>query len=208
MNKIRKVVHFYRKIYSILKGRKLKIKPTIISIDCIGGALYSDYNLQFTSPTINLEFNNDDFILFCNHLNDFLNTNLEDVSDENHSYPLGRLENKYGSIMIHFKHYKSFSEALECWNRRKKRVDYNNIFIIMCIGPNGDEEIVKRFGTIKFDNKILLSSNIDIDKYPYCFNMKCYEYGYKDSLIQHINKYSLKRYLDEFDWLHFFKGKD
>ena len=99
-------------------------------------------------------------------------------------------------------------ELLECWNRRKKRVDYNNIFIIMCIGPNGDEEIVKRFGTIKFDNKILLSSNIDIDKYPYCFNMKCYEYGYKDSLIQHINKYSLKRYLDEFDWLHFFKGKD
>ena len=78
----------------------------------------------------------------------------------------------------------------------------------MCIGPNGNENVIKKFQTIKFKNKILLSSNINLKKYSNCFNMKCYEKGYKDSLIQHLSRYSLKRYLDEFNWIKFFNNKE
>ena len=35
------------------------------SRDCIGGVLYKDFNLEFTSPMINLEMSNEDFVIFC-----------------------------------------------------------------------------------------------------------------------------------------------
>jgi len=74
----------------------------------------------------------------------------------------------------------------------------------MCIGPNGDKKTIEDFEKLNYKHKILLSSNINVEKYPNCFNMKCYENGYKDSLIQHISKYSCKRFLNEFNWLKFF----
>jgi len=200
----RKFVHFYRKIYSYVNGFRLKNKPTIISRDCIGGVLYNDYNLPFLSPTINLEFSNKDFFLFCNYLDEFLNTDMVDISSENFEYPVGLLRNKYGDVTVYFRHYDNFETALSCWERRKKRVDYKNIYIIMCIGPNGDKKTIEDFEKLNYKHKILLSSNINVEKYPNCFNMKCYENGYKDSLIQHISKYSCKRFLNEFNWLKFF----
>lgn len=202
------IVHKYRDIYNYFTCKKLKNYPTIISRDCIGGILYKDLNLKFTSPTINLEFNNNDFILFCSYLREFLNTELKEYNMKSVSYPVGILKNKHGSIKIHFVHYTSFKQAYESWNRRRKRVNYSNIYIIMCIGPNGSEETVKKFEKLNYKHKILLTSNIDTQKYDNVYNMKCYNSGYKDSLIQHLNKYSIKRYLNEFDWIKFFNNKE
>lgn len=201
----RKIVHLYRKVYNHFYSKQLKNYPTIISRDCIGGVLYSDYNLKFTSPTIGLEFTNDDFILFCNHLKSFVNCDLIEVK---YKYPLGKLTCEYGTIYVHFKHYNNFNDALSAWDRRKLRIDYNNIYIIMCIGPNYDEKIIRQFEKIKYKHKILLSSGIDTNKYSNCFNMKCYDSNHNiDSLIQHKSKYGIKRYYDEVDWIKFFNER-
>ena len=204
MKIIRNFVHYYRNVYNKYKYRKLNNHPCIISRDCIGGALYKDFNLEFTSPMINLEMSNKDFVLFCNHLNEYIESDVKEYKNSLYNYPVGIMDLKYGKILIHFAHYKSFNEAYECWNRRKKRIDYNNIYIIMCVGPEASKKTINMFESIKYKNKILLSSNIDLSKHKDCFNMNCYNKGYRDSLIAHYNKYSFKRYLSEVDWVKFF----
>lgn len=45
-------------------------------------------------------------------------------SDKN--YPVAKLDD----VTIHFVHYKTEQEAREKWNRRKERVNYDNLFFV------------------------------------------------------------------------------
>ena len=208
MNIRKKIVKKIRKIYNRIRAKRLKNTPTIISKDCIGGVLYSDYNLKFTSPTINLDFSNEDFLKFCEHLKDYISAELVEVINDKYDYPVGRLSTKYGDITLFFRHYDNFEVASSCWNRRKERIDFDNIYIIMCVGPDVEESIINRFESLNYKHKILLSSNIDLTKHSNCYNMECYSKGYKDSLIQHKSKYGIKRYLDEINWIEFLNNKE
>ena len=38
---------------------------------------------------------------------------------------------KCGDILLNFNHYESFETANECWERRKKRIDWDNLFVMM-----------------------------------------------------------------------------
>ena len=201
----RKFVHRYRKIYNRIKYRKINHNNiTIISRDCVGAALYSDFNMKYLSPTINLGMSNEDFVLFCNNLEDIIELDVKEYKNKKYKYPVGYINYKSHKLLLHFAHYKTIDNAIECWERRKKRICYDNIYVIMCCGPNVSENDVELFETIKYDRKVLLSSGVDTKKHKDCFNMKCYENGYKDSLIAHYNKYSFKRYLSEYDWINFF----
>ena len=70
---------------------------------------------------------------------------------------------------IYFQHYKSFSEAIDAWERRsvrlKKRLlqdDKVNI-ILTCKNPN--EQIVKKFNSLKYRKKLLLIQNTQENNY-------------------------------------------
>lgn len=130
--------------------------PTIISRDCLGGILYDRLGAQFSSPTINLFMTNEDFILFCLNLKLFLESDLEEETSPD--YPVGVIRTARGKIHLYFMHYSSFEEAKECWERRKKRVNYSNIKVIFNAGPDVDKNIEKNFYNIPY-KKILLSSN-------------------------------------------------
>ena len=43
---------------------------TILSMNCTGGILYHELGLPFLSPTINLYIQAEDFIRFCERLED------------------------------------------------------------------------------------------------------------------------------------------
>ena len=82
-------------------------------------------------------------------------------------------------------------------------MDYNNICILMDAGPKASLKCLEKFSELPFENKILLSSDVDNVKYPFAINLKCYQKGYNDSLIRHISKWRAKRYLYEFDVVTF-----
>lgn len=181
----------YPKIYRV---------PSIISRDCIGGVLYNRMGQVFTSPTINLYMNNEDFIAFCLNLKDYLNNELKECfTDLN--YPVGKIQTKTGSIHICFMHYQSFEEAKASWDRRKARIDYDNIRVILNAEGNVPDSVVDNFKKIPY-KKILLSSNLKEDD---CIkNMKCYREGYNGSIVEYTNKrFPVKRYIDEVNWLNF-----
>jgi uncharacterized protein (DUF1919 family) len=108
-------------------------------------------------------------------------------------YPIGIL----GDIEIHFQHYKDESEAKIKWDRRKKRINYQNC-LIKCDGSFATEEIINEFVKLEYRKKVIFTS----EYYPYSSCLKLYEKDKFDfytfienySLIKLINKWNI--YLD------------
>ncbi len=178
--------------------------PCIISRDCVGGVLYKRMGIQFTSPTIKLFMTNEDFVLFCLNIKEFLNASVEEVHTDN-AYPVGQIATKKGSIKLYFMHYNSFSDARNSWERRKKRMDFNNLVVILNAEPNVDVNIIEQFEKIPY-RKILLTSNAKESEYVK--NLKCFELGYDGPLVAYRSKnMPIVRYMDEFDWIDFLQKK-
>ena len=97
---------------------------TLISQNCIGGVFYHDLGLRFLSPTINLFIKEPDFLRFVQNLAHYMDCELQMRWDE--EYPVGTLDD----IEIHFMHYDTCKEANELWDRRKRRINWDNIVVL------------------------------------------------------------------------------
>lgn len=97
---------------------------SVISQNCIGGVFYHDMKMQFQSPTINLYFTAADFSKFVLDLHRYMQTDLKITWGE--KYPVGHLDD----ITIYFQHYSSCTEAMESWNRRKARINWDKILVL------------------------------------------------------------------------------
>ncbi len=116
---------------------------TIISNNCVGGAVLHKLGMEFKTPTINLQILPEDFANFCWDLKYYMSQELVEVKAED----LG-LRDKVGlkkmfggipdmpfgmvaDILICFQHYETFAEAKEKWDERKAKIDYEHIGYIM-----------------------------------------------------------------------------
>ena len=123
------------------------------------------------------------------------------------NYPVGELKNGEISILIEFVHYISFEEAKAKWFERSKRVDYKNIYIIWEVskdcGP--DEELWRRFKSLKYANKVLITGNNFPVSDKDIYKMQLYDQGYYyGKLLEYKKGFQFyKRYLDDFDYVSF-----
>lgn len=104
--------------------------PTIISPHCWGGVTYNSLALPFASPFINMFEDHDDYLKLLMNMKYYMKCPLEFVemryeTNLKRCFPVA----KCGDIYLFFNHYESFEEAENCWNRRKKRVNWENLFI-------------------------------------------------------------------------------
>lgn len=192
------------RLYKEIKRKRLKnFNPTIISSNCNGGIIYHDLGLTFNSPTINLSMDTDDFIRLVSNLKYYLEQEIYEIKDENYDFPCGMLED----IKIRFNHYKTFEEAVDKWNERKKRINWDNIFIMAIDGDNATYDSLKNFEELPYQNKVIFTHK----KYPE-FKSSYYISGFEDKdgvgvLIYFKKKFFIRRYLDEFDYVSFFNNK-
>lgn len=143
----------YKKMYENKLRKNIKNdKFSILCHNCIGGIIYNRLGKQFLSPTINLHFESKDFLKFIFNLEYYLSQELIFEETKN-KYPIGIL----GDIEIKFNHYNSNQEAKEAWDRRKKRINYDNLFLIMYDRGGITKEDILKLETIKCKNKIVLS---------------------------------------------------
>lgn len=106
--------------------KKLKNKDfSIICSTCVGGVIYHDLGLQFLSPTINMFMSNLDFIKFACNLKQYLSMELSFIETDE-IFPVAML----GDIRLNFNHHTTPEEAAYDWNRRKQRINYDNLFFI------------------------------------------------------------------------------
>lgn len=192
------------RLYKEIKRKRLKnLNPTIISSNCNGGIIYHDLNLPFNSPTINLSMDTDDFIKLVSNLKYYLDQEIVEVEDKNYNFPCGMLDD----IKIRFNHYKTFQEAVDKWNERKKRINWDNIYVMGIDGDNATYESLKKFDELPYENKVIFTHK----SYPE-IKSSYYIKGFEDKgevgvLIHFRDKFWIRRYLDDFDYVSFFNKK-
>lgn len=194
-----------RKIRNAINRSKLKNKTfTLFSSNCNGGCICHDLGLQFRSPFINLYLNAEDYIKFLKDPKGYLETALEFPADNEKPYPVGILKD----IALHFMHYHSPEEAEEAWNRRKKRINWDNLFILWADKDGCTEELLQQFDALPYRNIIVFTHkpmpHIRSAVYIPGFE-KDGEVGNCDAFV---NRFSGKKYFDYFDYVKWFnEGK-
>lgn len=192
------------RIYKEIKKKKLKNRTaTIIASNCNGEFIYYDMGLKFQTPTINLSFEMNDFVKMCENLQWYMEQEIKPYDDERFDYPTGLL----GDIEIRFNHYETFEEAVNKWEERKKRIDWNNLFFMAIDGDGCTYEALQRFDNLPYKNKVIFTHVL----YPE-FKSAYYIQGFeKDDgvgvLLYFKKKFLIRRYLDDFDYISFLNGK-
>lgn len=137
----------------------LQSHVSIISDCCFGGCVYNRLKMQFLSPFINIAIDNANYIRLLEDFDYYMGKPLEldwDLSVY-YNFPIGRLDD----VLIHFPHEGSFRDAETRWNKRKQRVNADNILVTIRI--DDDVEMAERFDALPFRKKIGFSS-VSIEK--------------------------------------------
>lgn len=169
---------------------------TIFSQNCIGSIWYHDLGLQFCSPTINMLFKGTDFIKFMENPKEYLGYTIRFI-DGKGAYPIGFIKD----IRIEFVHYHSKEEVLESWNKRVKRINWNNLFVVCCDEGLTTDDIV-RFDKLPYKNKIIFLSRPlkNIKSGIYC---KDFKDGTDARLLNFSNPFGGRYYQKYFNYIDF-----
>lgn len=133
------------KEYVKLKQSKL----TIVSNTCWGGMLYATLGMECLSPFKNLYFYDTDYIKVLNNFKEYMDIEPQFQkfgSIGGRNYPILRIKD----IDIHCNHDVDPDEAIEKWNRRRKKINYNNMLVEM---STSDRKIAEKFCDLKNYNK-------------------------------------------------------
>lgn len=158
-------------LYNIRRAyNKKRIKSrdfTVISNNCWAGKLYQYLDMPYLSPTVGLYFFADDYIKFVKNLKHYMSLDLKFIKASQSKYcdilerknqvekPIGILDD----VEIVFLHYKSESEAYEKWNRRKERINWDNIYYKFSKMNFCSDEHLKEFDSLPYKNKFMLTCN-------------------------------------------------
>lgn len=129
-----------------------KRPPSIFANNCWGGFTYHSLGLKFTSPFINMFVHNSDYLKLLETPKAYMSEKLEllemGYNDAlKREYPIV----KCGDVRLFFNHYVSFEEACRCWERRKKRIDWDNLFVMMY---TKDYQEANRFSKLPYKKKV------------------------------------------------------
>lgn len=171
------VYRYTRNEFFYLKRRKYirtiqRLIPddvTIISSNCLAGRIMQDKGMKYNTPTLGLFIMGPDMNEFLLHLKHYLlESKIEFQShskwscmDErrarwSHWYPIGWLDG--GKVEIHFLHYHTEQEAAEKWYRRAKRVDFNNLIVLVSQQNLSSVDDIIEFCKLPIQNKYIFSS--------------------------------------------------
>ena len=181
-----------KKIVAVFLRLPLKNKDfSILSNNCWGGTVYDKYALPYTTPTIGLWFPPTDYIKFLSKPNyyfgtelvriNYLDSHVADLLVERkkagrydfdlNNLIIGRLDD----IDIVFIHYKSFEDAKNKWDRRKTRVNWNNL-VVKFNDQNGcSQSDFDDFCKLSYKNKLFFTANRDWCTKPFCVFLRQYE---------------------------------
>ena len=124
----KRVANFFYAMYIKFQILTIRRKDfTIICNTCIGGVIYHRLKMQFLSPTINMWMTSSDCIKFALNIEEYINASVNFVDNDVDGTPVAQIND----IQLHFNHERNNEEALAKWNRRKKRINYDNLVLIV-----------------------------------------------------------------------------
>lgn len=166
-----KIKKFGYEVRRFFVKRSIKNKNfSIISNNCWAGRAYQYLDMPYLSPTAGLYFFAPDYIKFVSDLHRYLDTPLRFINPEESKYyeeikkrnqtdkPIGIL----GDVEIVFLHYKTKEEAEEKWNRRKARVNYDNVILKFSRMDLCTEKEIEQFDSLPVKNKFVLNNRLPL----------------------------------------------
>ena len=196
----KKYRHFLRKKLNLNNIKRLENKDfSIISQNCIGGVILHELNQRFNSPTVNLFFSAEDFLKFASNLEYYLGMELVQIKTER-PYPVGKLDD----VTVYFMHYNSFQEASKKWMERIKRINWDNLYVMMSQTEGCTDLMVKEFDMLPFENKVIFTAKEypDVKSAVYIKGSEISDCMVKD-LCQYKSKFTGERLIDDFDYVSF-----
>lgn len=177
---------------------------SLFSINCTGGCMCHDLGLKFRSPFVNLFMSPEDYLKFLENPKGYLEQPLEFLEQTEVSYPVARLKD----ITVHFMHYENAEEAREAWQRRTKRINWDNLFVLMTQRDGCTEEQLRRFDNLPYRNKVVFT-NLPRPDIPSAAYIRGFEKaGELGVCTEFVNPYSGKKHYDWFDYVKWFnEGK-
>lgn len=148
---------------------------SVICNNCLAGSIYHKYGLPYASPTVGLYFYSEDYLRFIENFQYYINQpltfreksvhpNVSVLMENTWHFPVGVLGR---DVEIEFLHYKSKEEAKQKWERRCKRINFDNLYFIFsdsgAAGGGSEmydfkEEYLERFEALPYANKVFFSS--------------------------------------------------
>lgn len=166
-----------------------------------GGYIYHKLNLRFTSPLINIFWQKDSYSKFILNPLYYFSQPLELHTEGNlrgNISPVGIIGKGEEQIRLEFVHARSFDEAKNLWDRRKKRVNKDRIFVMMGIDgtdPN-KEKYLRVFEKVLFPKICFYSGETTVKDVVYLsrFEWRCRQGSRMDS-VQYTS------YVRNVEWL-------
>lgn len=160
--------------------------------------MYNDLGVQFCSPTVNMLFAPKDFISFMKNVYWYLEQEIVFAPDCA-TYPVGKL----GDIEIRFLHYHSEQEVLSAWDKRLKRINWGNIYLICCDEGLCYEDMVE-FDNLPYEHKILFVHE-ETHEIKSAVLADCFKEKMDARLLNFANPFGRRyyqRYVDYVRWLN------
>lgn len=176
---------------------------TIICSTCAGGIIYHRLGKQFLSPTVNLWFTDKDLQKIARDLKHYMTTELVFIEDYSVPYPVAMLDD----VKIYFNHAKTAEEAQKIWNRRRTRINYDNVWLISC-DRGLDYTDIENFGGLPAKGKVLFTAK-EYPEFDYCLCFKEYEKRGEATVGEYMSNHTpildhfvFEKYFDYVKWLN------
>lgn len=198
--------HYYRALlrYPLDRHNRIHLKNknfSILSANCTAGVIYHALGLPFLSPTLNLYFDVPDFIKFVSDPAIYLAAELVPCPSEK-PFPVAKLKD----ITLYFVHAASFEQARADWERRKNRINWQNIFIIMVERDGCRLEDIAAFDRLPYPHKVVFV-HTPMPQFKSTFYIPGTEKGKEViPLTDYKGSFTGKRYIDDFDYVEFFNS--
>ena len=199
MSRVNIALRYFRNAYNRLR---LKNKDfSVFSANCNGACICHDLGLAFRSPFVNLVLTAPDFVRFLKAPREYLAAPLEFIPTEE-AYPVAKLKD----ITLHFMHYHTPEEAESAWLRRCKRINWDDLFILMTDQDDCTREVMADFDALPYQNKVIFT-HLPCPEIRSAVYIPGFEnqdaVGNCDAFVSGC---SGKKYFDAFDYTSWFNG--
>lgn len=180
---------------------------TILSSNCMGGVIYHRLGKQFLSPTINMFFAQPDFVNFVLFLDYYLDQDLHFIETDR-GFPVAELQGngaEIPTIRLNFNHDKIPDTAIANWEKRKKRIHRDNLFVMLYKLDGVTIEQLKSLETVPCKGRVVFTS-VPIPEIPWSVYIKPimshrYPYNYLE-----MDAFGVRYYEKKFDFVSFLNG--
>ena len=140
---------------------------SILCPNCIAGNIYHRLGMQFTTPTINCFTSQDEFIKVISNLQYYMAQDLQFISSTK-GYPVAML----GDVVYNFNHDTDPRKCERDWYRRRERIQYDNLYIILYEEHPMNREEVEELANVPCKRLIVLTDRPDHTDLPYVKMLK------------------------------------